>query len=64
MQDIPCYDIVVIDECQDLTPLYYRFVLYFLSLRKKKVQIVMLGDSLRILCEFKGSDSRFLFVLQ
>ena len=57
---IPCYDIVVIDECQDLTPLYYRFILYFLNLLKKKIQMVILGDPLQSLYEFKGSDSRFL----
>ena len=60
IQEIPCYDIVVIDECQDLTPLYYRFVIYFLSLLKNKIQMVILGDPLQSLYEFKGSDHRFL----
>ena len=60
IQDIPSYDIIVIDECQDLTPLYYRFVVYFLSLIKNKVQMIILGDPLQSLYEFKGSDHRFL----
>lgn len=58
--DMPTYDIVVIDESQDLTPLYYRFVIYFLSHLKCQIQVVILGDPLQSLYEFKGSDYRFL----
>ena len=58
--EIPSYDIVVIDECQDLTSLYYRFMIYFLTMLKNKIQLVVLGDPLQSLYEFKGSDHRFL----
>ena len=60
IKEIPCYNIIVIDECQDLTPLYYRFIIYFLSLLKNKIQMIVLGDPLQSLYEFKGSDHRFL----
>ena len=60
LYELPCYDIVVIDECQDLTSLYYRFMIYFLTLLKNKIQLIVLGDPLQSLYEFKGSDHRFL----
>lgn len=57
---IPKYDIVVIDECQDMSPLYFQFVQYFLRMMNNKIQIVILGDNLQGIYEFKGSDVRFL----
>ena len=59
---IPKYHIVVLDEVQDTTPLYFHFVRYFLSTirPKPKLQILLLGDYRQGLYEFKGSDVRFL----
>ena len=59
-ESIPDYDIVVIDECQDMSPLYFQFVDYFLKQMTSKIQIVILGDNLQGIYEFKGSDVRFL----
>ena len=59
-ESIPNYDIVVIDECQDMSPLYFQFVDYFLKQMTSKIQIVILGDNLQGIYEFKGSDVRFL----
>ena len=56
----PVYDIVVIDECQDMTSLYFEFVNYFLNTFSSKIQLVILGDELQGIYEFKGSDVRFL----
>ena len=59
-ESIPNYDIVVIDECQDMSPLYFQFVDYFLKQMTSKIQLVILGDNLQGIYEFKGSDVRFL----
>ena len=59
-ETIPNYDIVVIDECQDMSPLYFQFVEYFLNKMNTKIQLVILGDNLQGIYEFKGSDVRFL----
>jgi AAA domain len=60
IESIPKYDIVVIDECQDMSPLYFQFVEYFLYKVNSKIQLVILGDELQGIYEFKGSDIRFL----
>ena len=63
-EQIPLYDIVVIDEAQDMTLDYFKFVRKFISDLCKnnnhKVQLVILGDVMQGLYEFKGSDTRFL----
>jgi AAA domain len=67
-EEMPPYDIVVLDETQDMTFLYFRFVLYLLGFicgegrrgRPHKVQLLILGDYMQGLYEFKGADIRFL----
>jgi hypothetical protein len=54
------HDILVIDECQDMSPLYFQFIDYYLKKTNNKIQIVILGDELQGIYEFKGSDVRFL----
>jgi len=89
--DIPPFDIVVLDETQDMTLLYYRLVCYILHVictksynkamlgsdlvdethsanisekrgrgRPHKLQLLILGDYMQGLYEFKGADTRFL----
>jgi hypothetical protein len=53
-------DILVIDEAQDMTKLYFDFLWYFLIQLGKPVQILVLGDKRQGLYEFKGADIRFL----
>jgi hypothetical protein len=66
---IPPYDIVVLDEVQDMTWLYFRFVEKFTrdmmtmsssSSSSSSFQMLILGDYKQSLYEFKGSDVRFL----
>ena len=65
---VPHYDILVLDEAQDMTSLYFRLVLYLLNFicprgqrgRPHKVQLLILGDWMQGLYEFKGADIRFL----
>ena len=64
-KNIPLFDIVVLDEVQDMTPLYYSFVKKFIGdmLREQSsasFQLLILGDYMQGLYEFKGSDVRFL----
>jgi hypothetical protein len=64
---IPAYDVVVLDECQDMTQLFFQLV-HSKALKNMmdtappdhKVQLVVLGDAMQTLYEFKGADSRFL----
>ncbi len=57
---IPQYDIIVLDECQDMTLLYFQFMVKFINDMNSSVQLVILGDYMQSLYDFKGADSRFL----
>lgn len=75
--NMPLFDVVVVDEAQDMTFLYYRFVQFVLDVicavppdtkdpqhkkrgRHHKVQMLVLGDYMQGIYEFKGADIRFL----
>jgi len=58
-------DLLILDEVQDMTPLYFQFVLKLLRdlVRQegsRRVQLMILGDTKQSLYEYKGSDVRFL----
>jgi adenylate kinase len=53
-------DILVIDEAQDMTLLYFQLIVKFIKDVGKPIQLVVLGDYMQGLYEFKGSDIRFL----
>jgi len=53
-------DTLVLDEVQDMTPLYFQFIVKFLRDMGCKVQLLILGDVSQCLYEFKGADSRYL----
>jgi len=72
---LPSYDIIVIDEAQDMTVLFFRFAYKVINDMKKftgnsgggscrrsdnMVQLLILGDYMQSLYEFKGADARFL----
>lgn len=59
-EKIPKFDIIVIDEAQDMTFLYYQFVIKFTKDMGSQFQLLVLGDYMQGLYEFKGSDTRFL----
>jgi hypothetical protein len=70
-EPIPYYDIIVIDEAQDMSLVYFQLVrkfIYDMCLQAgdrkpdalHKIQLVILGDVMQGLYEFKGSDIRFL----
>jgi hypothetical protein len=62
--DIPLIDVLVIDETQDMTLVYFQIVQKFIkdmvSKKQGSIQLLILGDELQSLYEFKGSDARFL----
>ncbi len=60
--EIEPVDILVIDENQDCTELYFRFVVYFLVCMNSKIQLVCLGDVRQCIYQFKGADPRFLIM--
>ena len=57
---IPKKDIIVIDEAQDMTFLYFAFVQKYIQDMKHPFQLMVLGDFMQGLYDFKGADTRFL----
>lgn len=57
---IPKYDMLVVDEAQDMTLLYYQLMVKFAKDIGSPIQLLVLGDYMQGLYEFKGSDIRFL----
>ena len=63
----PSYDILIIDEVQDMTPLYYTFINKFnldtSKLDKSKLdksKLIFMGDKHQCIYRFKSADHRFL----
>jgi hypothetical protein len=54
------YDIIVIDEVQDMTPNYYELVYKFITDINFNGVILVLGDNYQGVYEFKNADTRFL----
>lgn len=59
-QTIPDFDILVIDEAQDMNQLFFNFVRKFLRDYGKPVTLLVLGDKYQSINEFRGADRRFL----
>jgi hypothetical protein len=57
---IPDFDILVIDEAQDMNLLFFHFIRKFLRDYGKPVTILVLGDKYQSINEFRGADRRFL----
>lgn len=54
------YDIIIIDEAQDLTPLYVKLIQMIILYCKKKSIFCVMGDVKQTIYDFNGADSRFL----
>jgi hypothetical protein len=59
-QLLPEIDLLVIDESQDMTFLYFQLIVKMIRDSGKRVQLLILGDYMQGLYEFKGADIRFL----
>ena len=57
---IPKKDVIVIDEAQDMTFLYFQLIVKFTMDMNHPFQLIVLGDFMQGLYEFKGADTRFL----
>jgi hypothetical protein len=56
----PKVNVLVIDESQDMTFLYFKLIVKFCKDCEQVLQILILGDYMQGLYEFKGADIRFL----
>lgn len=54
------YDVIVLDEVQDMTNLYFRLIVKYIKDVGSQIQLMVLGDYMQGLYEFKGADIRFL----
>lgn len=59
-EQIPKFQIVVLDEAQDMSLLYFQFMSKFIFDMGSKVQLCILGDYMQGIYEFKGADIRSL----
>jgi len=60
LEKIPKFDIFVLDEAQDMTFLYFQLMAKFARDSGHLIQLLILGDYMQGLYEFKGADIRFL----
>lgn len=54
------YELVIVDEIQDMTMLYYKLVLDILNRHKIKPKLCVLGDKHQNIFKFNNADARFL----
>lgn len=59
-EPIPHFHIVVLDEAQDITYLYFQLMVKFTLDMNQPFQLMVLGDYMQGLYQFKGADTRFL----
>lgn len=57
---LPKIDILFIDEKQDMTHILYTFIQKFIHYLPSQPQLVICGDHLQGVYQFKGADKRFL----
>lgn len=57
---IEIFNVLVLDEAQDMTILYFKFICKVIRDMGSSIQLFILGDYKQGLYEFKGSDIRFL----
>lgn len=54
------YDIIIIDESQDIIPLYYKFICKIIKDNNKIPWLCLIGDVNQCIYTYNGSDPRFL----
>ena len=63
-KSLPNFDIIIIDEAQDITGLLYKFMCKFLgdqfNISGKAPLFLIIGDALQSIYAFKGADARYL----
>ena len=56
------YDIIIIDEAQDINALYYKLLCKIIRDNTKDYTLCILGDKNQSIYSFNGSDSRYLTI--
>ena len=59
-EQIPKFQIIVLDESQDMSFLYFQFMTKFACDMGERFQLFILGDYMQGIYEFKGADIRSL----
>ena len=54
------YDIIILDEAQDICPLYYELILKIISENKKLPRLCILGDIYQSIYDFNKADYRYI----
>jgi len=54
------YDVIIIDEAQDITPLYYKLICKVYTENTQLAKLCVIGDEKQCIFQFNGSDSRFI----
>ncbi|WP_425379361.1 UvrD-helicase domain-containing protein [Spiroplasma endosymbiont of Stenodema calcarata] len=54
------YDLILVDEAQDITPILYEFTCKIISQNLKTPKLCILGDKNQAIYEYKDADSRYL----
>jgi len=54
------YDIIVLDEVQDMTKMHYKYLMKFIKDMDIKPIFLIIGDIDQSIYQFKGSDERYL----
>ncbi len=56
------YDIIILDEAQDISPLYHQLIckIYSENMVNKPAQICLLGDRYQSIYDFNRADARFI----
>lgn len=57
---LPSIDLLVLDECQDMSFLYFQFMVKFTKDMGNKFQLLILGDKMQSIYAFRGANSVFL----
>lgn len=54
------YDLIILDEAQDITPLYYEAICKIVKDNNRQIKMAIFGDRKQNIYSFNGADSRFL----
>jgi hypothetical protein len=54
------YELIIVDEAQDMNPVYYEVVQHILKRLENKPQLIVMGDQKQSIYAFNNADSRFL----
>ena len=60
--NLPLIDLLVLDECQDMTFLYFQFMVKFSRDIGNPFQLLILGDKMQGIYSFRGANTGFLTI--